>query len=110
MKKHEENSKKYLAKPRHQHELCAIGKHGSWLETLSVAPRPSGGGQRPNQLPDEKKDEVLAAFTEKGGSTLRCVGEFCQQNPEQREMFPWKYQSVQELLPDDDKKRLKFCK
>ena len=88
-----------------------------FLETLSIAPRPSISKQSDKRISDEKREEILAAFETDPCSSQRKVAQetgtsqssICRVLKEES-VKPWKFTSVQELLVDDPPKRVGFCR
>ena len=87
-----------------------------FTETLSVLPRPSGSEQKEARLSDEIREEVVAAFGDDPCTSQRQVARdigiaqfSVNKILKENDIKPYKFVSVQELLPDDLQKRIYFC-
>ena len=87
-----------------------------FLETLSIIPKKPIGDHRERRLSNEQREEVVAAFGDDPSNSQRKVAQqlgIAQSSVNkilrQEGIKPWKFTSVQELLPDDPPKRLNFC-
>ena len=87
-----------------------------FMETLSVLPCPPIGNHKNQRLSDETRESVITAVVEDPRVSQRKAAAQCgvsqssvQRILGQEGIIPWKFTTVQELLPDDAPKRLQFC-
>lgn len=89
---------------------------GRFLETLSILPKPRIGDHSARRIPEEKRDDIIAAFADFPTTSQRRVSQqvgvsVSSVNKVLKEegVKPFKFTRVQQLQNDDKPKRLEFC-